>query len=92
MSERKVEGMTTCKICGRDFPLIVERRYTAIDNSKSGIVMTFAGVEEILYDAIDCPHCGCQNILQPRKRVDAFVEMEDAAKCCGCCGEREEEQ
>lgn len=80
MSERKVEGMTTCKICGRDFPLIVERRYTARGSAKPEIVVAFAGIEENLYDAFDCPHCGCQNTMQPRKRINAFTEMGDLAE------------
>lgn len=92
MNETKVAGMTTCKICGRDFPLIAERRYTARDNAKSGIAITLAGTEETLYDAIDCPHCGCQNVLQERKRVDAFAELGDMAEkeCDQCCGRCEE--
>lgn len=95
MSNIKVAGMTTCKICGRDFPLIAERRYTARDAVKSGIAVAFNGVEEALYDAIDCPHCGCQNTLQARKRADEFTEMAGMAEkecdqCCGCCEEADD--
>ena len=64
-----MKGMTTCKICGRDFPLIAEERYTVRDNEKSGISIAFSGSETGLYDAFDCPHCGCQNIMQERKRM-----------------------
>lgn len=60
MEERKIPGMKTCCVCGRDFPLVAERRCTA----EYG-----ACLMSTLYDAIDCPHCGCQNILQERKRV-----------------------
>lgn len=64
-----VKGMTTCKICGRDFPLLIEDRYVARDIVKSGVVPTLVGEKESsLYDAFDCPHCGCQNLIQERKR------------------------
>ena len=64
-----MKGMTTCKICGRDFPLIAEERYTVRDAEKTGIAVAFGGSESMLYDAFDCPHCGCQNIVQERKRM-----------------------
>lgn len=66
MEEKKiVPGMMTCDVCGRDFPLVAERRYTA----ESGLCSMGA-----VYDAIDCPHCGCQNVLQLRYRA---VNKED---------------
>ena len=64
-----MKGMATCKICGRDFALIAEENYAVRDNEKSGIAVAFGGSESTLYDAFDCPHCGCQNIMQERKRV-----------------------
>lgn len=77
-----MKGMTTCKICGRDFPLISEERYTVRDNEKTGIAVAFDGSESILYDAFDCPHCGCQNIVQERKRMynaatDSSLKIEE---------------
>lgn len=92
MEEKKVVGSAVCKVCGRNFPLIYEKRYTARDNEKSGVAMTLAGSESVLYDAIDCPHCGCQNILQTRKRVDTSECTSDyrgCEECSGCCEEVE---
>ena len=65
----KIKGMATCKICGRDFPLIAEEHYVARNPVKSGVVPALAGEQEPqLFDAIDCPHCGCQFVMQERKR------------------------
>ena len=65
-----VKGMTTCKVCGRDFPLIAEERYTARNKEMSGVIPTIKGDQESdWYDAFDCPHCGCQNLVQERMRL-----------------------
>lgn len=68
------KGMTTCKVCGRDFALIKEEHYVASDNAKTGVMGAIGGTEPDIYDAFDCPHCGCQNIMQTRKR-SYFPEM-----------------
>lgn len=63
-----VKGMTTCKVCGRDFPLIIEEHYVARDLEKKGVLPALSGeVESAEFDAFECPHCGCQNIMQSRK-------------------------
>ena len=62
------KGMTTCKVCGRDFALIKEEHYVASDNAKTGVMGAIGGTEPNIYDVFDCPHCGCQNIMQTRKR------------------------
>ena len=65
-----MKGMVTCKICGRDFALIEEENYVAQDPDREGIGVIIAGKEQpIQYDAFDCPHCGCQHIIQERKRI-----------------------
>lgn len=89
----KVKGMRTCAICGRDFPLIADETYIARDNERTGIVNAVENKEVTNYDAIDCPHCGCQTILQERKRYSspADIGIEDdleddpeANLCEGC--------
>lgn len=63
-----MKGMTTCKVCGRDFALMIEEHYVARDLEKKGVLSALSGeVESGEYDAFDCPHCGCQNIMQSRK-------------------------
>lgn len=64
-----MKGVYACKICGRDFALISEERYTARSDERTGIAAAFGGSESEQYDAFDCPHCGCQNIIQSRKRI-----------------------
>lgn len=61
--------MLKCKACGKEFEANLERHYVARDNGKVGIC--FTGTEENLYDAFDCPVCGCQIIVQERKRLHA---------------------
>ena len=67
--ENKIKGMTTCKVCGRDFPLLIEEHYVSKEPEKTGIVALAGGPEPMLWDSIDCPHCGCQNRMQQRYRL-----------------------
>lgn len=61
-----------CKICGKDFELKLENHYVSRDNEAHGIVNIIKNEEENIFDTFDCPYCGCQNIIQQRKRP-AFV-------------------
>lgn len=79
-NKKSIPGMKTCTVCGRDFPLLIENRYTARGEIKTGLSALTGGVEEDLFDAIDCPYCGCQNILQTRKRRNAMSELADMAE------------
>lgn len=86
--------MYKCKICNNEFKLKKEERYTAMDNAKTGIAVLGNHTEENIYDAFDCPVCGCQNIVNTRKRTylenvlcvneeDEELEIEHDG-CCGC--------
>ena len=57
----------TCKICGEKLTLDREKVYTVADET-TGIIAAF-GAATKCYDAIDCPICGCQNILCERKLI-----------------------
>ena len=57
-----------CKICGKDFELKLENHYVSRDNEAHGIVNIIKNEEENIFDTFDCPYCGCQNIIQQRKR------------------------
>lgn len=67
-----------CNVCGRDFDLLKSLHYI----SRNGEVVlsglsALAGSKEdesTIYDSFDCPFCGCQNIIQERKRV-SFDEI-----------------
>ena len=67
-----------CNVCGRDFELLKSLHYI----SRNGEVVlsglsALAGSKEdesTIYDSFDCPFCGCQNIIQERKRI-SFDEI-----------------
>lgn len=66
-----------CKVCGKDFELKLDNHYIARDEEIErcgivGIVGNNTDKESKLYDTFDCPFCGCQNIVQERKRP-AFI-------------------
>lgn len=61
--------MLKCKACGKEFEANLVRHYVAKDNGPVGICLS--GTEVNLYDAFDCPVCGCQIIVQKRKRLYA---------------------
>jgi DNA-directed RNA polymerase subunit RPC12/RpoP len=48
------------------------RRYTAVGNKITGVAAALGGTEKpIIYDAFDCPSCGCQIVVNERlRRVD----------------------
>ena len=81
--------MLECKICGTKFNAVIERHYLARDNGKTGLAVAFGSTaiakneksnekqEEYLYDAFDCPMCGCQVIAKERKRDYISFVKED---------------
>lgn len=71
--------MLECKVCGCKFNAIVEKHYIARDNGKTGLAVAFGSTnEESLYDAFDCPMCGCQVVAKERKRnYTLYVETEE---------------
>lgn len=64
-----------CKICGSNIELTEERRYTARERLVHGAVNVVKEEEPKIYDAFDCPTCGCQYIAQERKHRDEEIEM-----------------
>lgn len=74
--------MLKCKVCGCEFNVCVNRHYIARDNGKTGLSVAFGSeAEEKLYDAFDCIDCGCQIIVQERKRdyIPCKAKGEDKA-------------
>lgn len=80
--------MYKCKICGNEFELKIKEHYVSRDpgEERLGFASLNAVVQERkLYDAFDCPHCGCQNIMQERKPLwTADVEIIDGEKVIEC--------
>lgn len=85
-----MKGMTTYKVCGQDFPLTAEEHYIAQDPQKIGVFANLANTDRATeYDAFDCPHCGCQNVMQERKSL----WMPELGRCeCGVESEESEEK
>ena len=81
--ENKIKGMATCRVCGREFPLIIEEHYISKEPGKTGFAAIAVGTAPMLWDSFDCPHCGCQNNIQPRYRLtdnlgqDYPLDLED---------------
>lgn len=69
--------MYKCKVCNKEFELQKKDHYIARDAGKSGLAALTGGNEETLYDTFDCPHCGCQNIMQEHKRSYMNIEVVD---------------
>lgn len=85
MREDRIPGMRECQVCGRPFPLVAESHYVARDCDYVGLEAVFGNWREpMLYDAIDCPHCGCQNVMRKRKRP--LTPEDDPKSCADCCG------
>ena len=83
MDYKSTPGMTICKVCGRPFALNAEEHYVT-ERAPGSVPGIFMVGREIFADAFDCPHCGCQNVLQERKRI---------CPCeYGICDECEEEE
>lgn len=70
MDNTKPSRTKQCKICGCEFAITKQERYIASDNDTVGFGAAFGSKREAtIYDAFDCPNCGCQMIIQPRKRA-----------------------
>lgn len=52
-----------CKICGVNFVLDKSSKYVVMDD-----YVPFSFSERKMFEAFDCPVCGCQNIVNERKR------------------------
>ena len=66
-----------CSVCGAKIVLNKPYHYIARDDGAKGLVAVLSKEqEETLYDAFDCPMCGCQYIAQERKRT-LFVACSD---------------
>ena len=71
-----------CNACGLNFEATKEGHYIAREKGSKGF-SNLSGTEEPIFDAFDCPRCGCQIIVQERKRhikeeAVAYEVTEDA--------------
>ena len=67
-----------CKVCDCEFVPQVKEHYIARTDGKTGVVAVFQSNDETgLFDAFDCPQCGCQVIAQERKRAYIVSPVDD---------------
>lgn len=66
-----------CKICGKRFKLIKENRYLATE--ETGVLAALTKPSKI-FEAFDCPRCGCQNIVNIREEEVERSRNEEANK------------
>lgn len=52
--------MRKCNVCGRRFRLPAKNRYEVV---KSPVGLNCLTQGTVYYNAFDCHHCGCQNIV-----------------------------
>ena len=76
-----------CKVCDCGFVPESDKHYVSRDCGKVGFAASFqANDEEELYDTFDCPQCGCQIVVQKRKRVYSAPAIDNV------CDDVEEEE
>lgn len=74
---------TECPVCGYDSTPTKEKVYTVRQDADEGLATAFSSRETKLWDAMDCPFCGCQ--IRLARRLRPYVE--EQGECC--CGERD---
>lgn len=79
MSEELKVGMHKCTVCNREFELKGENHYITEARRATGLAVLIGSTETALYDTVDCPYCGCQQILHVREKV--FVENNFDVEC-----------
>ena len=67
--------MVKCSVCGEQVELRKENRYEVV--IEAGVLQKSLGVKDHLYEAFDCPHCGCQMLMQERFPVKDKIKIEE---------------
>lgn len=65
--------MVKCSVCGEQVELKKENRYEVV--FKAGTLHKSFGAKDQLYEAFDCPHCGCQMLMQERFPVKKEIKI-----------------
>lgn len=60
---KDLKKINICKSCGKQFDLVKENKYIVQENKGLNGIAT--GTKK--FECFDCPHCGCQNILNIRE-------------------------
>ena len=68
-----------CKVCGKRFELKKEDKYDVVKSV--GVLGALSGGSDY-FEAFDCPHCGCQNIVNVKERRVDHNEMSVPQEDC----------
>ena len=55
-----------CKVCEKEFELLKKNKYI-VNVELTALQRAFGMVSDKVYEAFDCPYCGCQNLVNERK-------------------------
>lgn len=67
-----------CNVCEFEFTPNKEDHYIARANGKEGAFISLSTRDEgNIYDAFDCPVCGCQKLVQHRLRATDYYAYEE---------------
>ena len=84
-------GFKICAVCGKEFELTAEEHYVAREDTQTGLRASLGGEESKLYDAMDCPYCGSQMLLNRRLRESCPCDYGICDECDGVEEGEEEE-
>ena len=71
--------MIKCSTCGEQIELKKENRYEVV--IEAGALQRSLGFKDHVYEAFDCPHCGCQMLMHERFPVKDKIKIaEDEPK------------
>lgn len=80
-----------CLVCGSDFILNATDKYI-VNIPASAVSKALLGTYDKIFEAFDCPQCGCQNLVNERFSVKELPVIEDdlnieehVCSGCNCC-------
>lgn len=71
---KKEKNRIECSVCGHKFPIEKKSVYQVQDQPSFSDLLT--GKTPVIFNAIDCPECGCQMVL--KGRIPAVVAQPEA--------------
>lgn len=80
-----------CFVCGSDFILNATDKYI-VNVPASAVSKALLGTNDKIFEAFDCPCCGCQNLVNERFGAEELPAIEDDLSIeehmygdCNCC-------
>lgn len=84
-------NMAKCSTCGKRVKLRKENRYEVVIKAEAW--QKSFGAKDRLYDAFDCPRCGCQMLMHERfpAKNEIKIAEERVDECNGRCVESDDD-